>query len=250
MNVLNKGFVELIDVMGDDYRVTAAARTSTNGAGKTTDERDRGLIRYLYRNEHLSPFEMVTLTFNIKSPIFVARQHFRHRSGAFNELSLRYTELEEIDYCYPKREEIRKQDLKNKQSSYFEELSNEDAFLFYNALKESYDLSEENYHNLVKEGFAREQSRSVLGVGVYTKFYWTVNLRNLFHFLELRLHPHAQYEIRVYAEAILKILKDLENLKWSVEIFEEVLQLKFNFQELLNKYKDDYPSLLNKMQNL
>jgi thymidylate synthase (FAD) len=228
-SVLNKGKVELVDRMGNDMSILRAARVSTGAEVSKGDEKDRGLIRYLYRNDHISPFAFVSFQFYFKMPIFVARQFFRHRSMDFNEASARYKEFE-WEVFYP--EEWRAQDTK-------ENIQGSDGIIDHQELTTSmvegvYSKNKDAYESMLGHNVAREQARTVMPVGQYTEFYAHVNLRNLFHFLELRLDEHAQYEIRVYAEAILSILKELKDIKWSIEIFEEMYNLKQLFNKSIN----------------
>lgn len=201
--VLDHGYVSLVDKMGDDSSVTQAAKVSFgNDKEEETPEQRRTLIRYLMRHRHSSPFEMVELKFLIRCPIFVARQWMRHRTWSYNEISGRYTQLPD-DYYTP--EEWRLQSKNNKQGS--EGVSSEDHTEEYyemvNNCKESY-----GYFN--SRGVAQELSRCVLPVSTYTEFYSKVDLANLFHFISLRSDTHAQYEIRVYSDVILnEIIKPL-----------------------------------------
>ena len=230
-DVLDKGKVILIDRMGNDYSVLRAARVSTGAEVSKGDLKDRGLIRYLYRNDHISPFAFVSFQFYFKMPIFVARQFFRHRTFDMNEASARYKEFE-WEVFYP--ENWRKQDTENKQGS-LEDLDFSDFQEDLNRrIFNAYQSAESFYEIALDANVAREQARTVMPVGQYTEFYAHVNLRNLFHFLELRLDEHAQYEIRVYAEAVLSILKELDDLKWSIEVFEEMYNLKNLFKQSLN----------------
>src|SRR6056297_4301253 len=223
--VLDKGFVELVDKMGDDYSILRAARVSTGSEVSKGDVKDRGLIRYLYRNEHMSPFAFVSFQFHIKCPIFVARQWFRHRTFDMNEASARYKEFEWE--CFTP-DSWRIQDDKNKQSSNeLVETDFQDTIddLYVN-LDNVYGVAKTFYEDALDLDIAREQARAVMPVGQYTEFFANVNMRNLFHFLELRLDEHAQKEIRVYAEAILDILSEVDDIKWSVEVFKDVNTLK------------------------
>lgn len=229
IDLLNSGFVELVDKMGDDYSILRAARTSTGSEAKKGDVKDRSLIRYLYRNEHMTPFEFVQLTFHVKAPIFVARQWFRHRTASYNEASARYKEFD-WDVFFP--DKWRVQDGGNKQSSLGEA---EHQGLLSQMVEGIYRKSHQAYDAMLGHGIAREQARTVMPVGQYTEFFLSTNLRNLFHFLELRMDGHAQYEIRVFAEAIYGILSQIDELKWSVEVFNDVRKLKEAFYSAMNK---------------
>jgi thymidylate synthase (FAD) len=235
INVLDHGFVELVDFMGDDYRILQSARVSTGGVAQKGDKEDRGLIRYLYLNKHLSPFEQVVFTFHVKMPILVARQWMRHRTFSYNEYSLRYSEAIK-DYYIPA--DFRIQGVKNHQGSgdVFDEDNN---LMFKDIYEETIEQCESAYDGFIEEEVAREIARGVLPVAQYTEMYMTVNLRNLLHFLNLRLHEHAQYEIRVYAEAILQMLKSIEQLKWTIEIFEEMNQFDYTLLSMLDQVRKE-----------
>lgn len=207
--VLDHGFVRLVDKMGGDVSIVRAARVSHDRAWKAgMDEgQDGRLIHYLMKNHHSTPFEAVTATFEVKVPIFIARQWHRHRTQSYNEVSARYTELPE-DFYVPRPENIGVQSEKDKQARDFLDLSGkggllcrqEEAALLIRRVSETAFAS---YRILLDSGVPRELARSVLPVNTYTHFFATANLHNWFHFLRLRLHPHAQWEIRQYAEAIL-----------------------------------------------
>jgi thymidylate synthase (FAD) len=197
--VLDKGFVRLVDVMGDDARIAQAARVSY-GAGTKTVREDAGLIDYLMRHRHTSPFEMVEFTFHIKAPIFIVRQWFRHRTASVNEISARYSVMKD-EFFLPSPEELRAQSLKNKQVGEGG-LPEADARQAHEVLHTSQVQSYADYQALLELGVARELAREVLPVGLYSEFYWKQNLHNLLHFLKLRLDWHAQAEIQLYAQAI------------------------------------------------
>lgn len=207
VEVLNGGFVRLVDSMGGDLSIARAARVSYNADWQVGEEKsDEKLIHYLYRNKHTSPFEAVTFTFEVKAPIFVLRQWHRHRTWSYNEISARYTELDE-GYYLPDSEMITTQSTDNKQMRTTEQ--HQKAGLIRTYLEESVESSHSDYLRLLHMGVPRELARSVLPVAMYSRMFATVDLHNLFHFLTLRLHPHAQYEIRVYAEAILELIKPI-----------------------------------------
>ena len=203
--VLDHGFVRLVDYLGSDQRIVQSARVSY-GAGTKTYRQDKGLINYLLRNDHTSPFEQVVFTFHLKMPIFVARQWVRHRTGRMNEISGRYSVMKEECYV-PDSEHIALQSEDNKQGRKNEPVSAGEAEEVKAALEKAYASSFEAYDGLLEKGIARELSRVALPLALYTEFYWQMDLHNLFHFLELRLDAHAQYEIRVYAEVILEIVR-------------------------------------------
>lgn len=215
MNVLDHGYVRLVDHMGTDLSVVRSARVSYN-AEPRGDGSDGKLIRYLWKNRHTSPFESVSFTFEVKAPIFVFRQWHRHRTWKFNEVSARYTELPE-EFYVPELEQITTQHTSNKQMRTDEQHA--DAHLIRSQILNASADSFRAYHKLIEQGAPRELARSVLPVGTYSKMFATVDLHNLFHFLTLRLHEHAQYEIRVYAEAMLKLIEPLVPV--CVEAFRE-----------------------------
>ncbi|MDR2618817.1 MAG: FAD-dependent thymidylate synthase, partial [Treponema sp.] len=203
--VLNKGFVRLVDYLGGDERVVQSARVSY-GAGARSFREDAGLIDYLMRNRHTSPFEQVILTFHIKLPVFVARQWIRHRTARVNEISGRYSVMKD-DFYIPAPDDIALQSGDNKQGRSADPLEADKAekirALFAEGQKEAYAA----YTELIDSGLARELARINLPLAIYTEWYWQIDLRNLFHFLELRLDAHAQKEIRLYAEVLFEIAK-------------------------------------------
>ncbi|MBS4000487.1 MAG: FAD-dependent thymidylate synthase [Desulfobulbaceae bacterium] len=209
---LDKGFVRLVDVMGDDSSIVQAARVSYGKGTKTVNE-DRGLIRYLMRHKHTTPFEMVEFKFHVKLPIFVARQWIRHRTANVNEYSGRYSEMKD-EFYLPSTEQIRTQSVINKQGRADETLPSEHTAEILDSTQAHYETSFELYQSLLEKGLTRELSRMVLPVANYTEWYWKIDLHNLFHFLKLRLDTHAQYEIRVYAEAMAELVKAIVPLAW------------------------------------
>lgn len=214
IKVLDKGFVTLIDVMGDDRAAVRAARVS-HGKDLSTDEKDKKLINYLMEHGHLSPFEHITYTFHVKAPIFVTRQWFRHRIGMSpNEMSRRYTSKKANEFYLPS--EIRVQDEKDKQSSKIidEPLLKEKSLKI---IEETYNRIYEAYEELLEMGVARELARIILPVGQYTEFYLTTNLRALMHFIDLRLSSHAQLEIQEYAKALMFFFR--ETCPWTYEAY-------------------------------
>jgi len=203
IEVLDHGYVRLVEQAGSDLSIVRAARVSYN-AEPRNDGSDNKLIHYLLKNKHTSPFEAVTFTFEIKAPIFVFRQWHRHRTWSYNEVSARYSELP-AEFYVPACEQITTQSKDNKQMRTAEQhpAAEEIQEFIRDKCKECFG----EYHRLLGLGCPRELARSVLPVATYSHMFATVNLHNLFHFLQLRLHSHAQYEIRVYAEAILKIIQ-------------------------------------------
>jgi thymidylate synthase (FAD) len=211
IHVLDHGHVRLVDWMGDDKRVVDAARVSYQKGTKTASD-DRCLIRYLLRNRHTTPFEKVRFEFHVKLPIFIARQWMRHRTGSFNEISARYSEMED---CFYSPRKMRKQSKSNRQGS-SDEIVDVD-------ISSAYSRSYSEYTALLEQGVAREQARMVLPAGIYTEFLWTVDLWNLMHFLSLRLDGHAQKEIRDYGQAILSLVGEHCDLGHSLEAFQDYI---------------------------
>jgi thymidylate synthase (FAD) len=206
IRVLDHGFVRLDDAMADDLSVVNGARVSFARHKDEMDESDQGLIRFLMRERHGTPFEHNALRFHVRCPIFVAREWFRHRVGSFNEFSLRYARATH-DFYVPEPEDVRTQ--VGKPGAYsFEPVSDELADTTRDKLREIYDAAYLAYEQLVELGVARELARSVLPVGAYTEFYWTVNARSLMNFLSLRNSETAQREIRRYAEACERFLEE------------------------------------------
>ncbi|MEM5947264.1 FAD-dependent thymidylate synthase [Spirochaetia bacterium 38H-sp] len=203
--VLDKGFVRLVDYMGSDDRIVQAARVSY-GAGTRSYREDAALIDYLLRNEHTSPFEQVVLTFHARMPIFVARQWVRHRTARLNEISGRYSVMEEAFYV-PQPAVVSPQSKDNKQGRATESFSEEITEDIIERLSEGQKRAYEEYMELVDMGLARELARINLPLSLYTEWYWQIDLHNLFRFLKLRLDAHAQYEIREYARVMLDIAK-------------------------------------------
>ena len=203
--VLDKGFVRLVDYLGSDSRIVQSARVSY-GEGTKSFRQDKGLIAYLMRNDHTSPFEQVNFTFHIKMPIFVARQWIRHRTARVNEISGRYSVMADEAYI-PELQHINLQSEDNKQGRSTEAvdpaLQKKVAYLLAKDQQRAFDT----YHELLDLGIARELARIDLPLSLYTQWYWQMDLHNLFHFLKLRLDAHAQYEIRAYAEVILSMVR-------------------------------------------
>ena len=204
--VLNAGFVGLVDHMGDDSAIVQAARVSYGKGTKKISE-DRGLINYLVRHAHTTPLEMVTFKFHCKMPLFVARQWIRHRTASVNEYSGRYSEMSE-DMYFPELEQIQPQSTNNKQGRSGEFTAQEKRQIAF-IINENNVHDQNNYQHLLSTGLAKELARGVLSVNNYTEWYWQINLHNVFHFLKLRLDKHAQYEIRVFAEAMYELIKDI-----------------------------------------
>jgi thymidylate synthase (FAD) len=200
IQVLDHGFVRLDDCMASDLSVVNSARVSFGRRKTEMDESDEGLIRFLMRDRHGTPFEHNAFRFHIRAPIFVAREWFRHRVGSFNEFSMRYARATD-DFYVPDAEDVRTQ--VGKPGAYsFEPVSPELAEQTREELRAVYEQAYATYERLVEAGVARELARAVMPVGAYTEFYWTVNARALMNFVALRAHETAQREIRRYADAV------------------------------------------------
>ncbi len=202
--VLSHGFVALIDYMGNDDAIVQAARVSY-GKGTKTARDDRGLIRYLLRHRHTTPFEMVEYKFLVRLPIFVARQWVRHRTASLNEVSARYSVVED-EYEVPPADEVRHQSTRNRQGR-GDPLSPEIVSAFQGDLERVSKDAYASYRRALEAGVARETARLLLPVAYYTQWYWKTDLHNLFHFLLLRLDPHAQEEIRLFAAQVDRLAR-------------------------------------------
>ena len=222
---LDKGHVTILDVMPRlvpddrktaDYAIVQAARVSYGDGTKTINE-DRGLIRYLLRQKHTTPFEMIEIKFNVKMPIFIARQMVRHRTANINEYSGRYSMMKD-EFYKPEIENVRQQSSVNKQGS-GESINEVDASNFIEKIDSICNQSYEEYEKAIQNGVAREQARMLLPVNLYTEWYWKVDLHNLLHFLALRCDAHAQWEIRVFANAMLELIKPI--VPWAIEAWED-----------------------------
>ena len=207
--ILDHGLVRVIDYMGDDSAIVQAARVSY-GAGTKHVQNDEGLIRYLMRHWHSTPFEMCEVKLHVKLPVFVARQWIRHRTANVNEYSARYSVLDR-EFYIPAPEQLAAQSVVNNQGR-GEVLTGEEAARVLDLLKSDANRAYDHYEAMLsqegQQGLARELARMNLPANIYTQWYWKVDLHNLFHFLRLRADPHAQYEIRVYAEAIAACVRD------------------------------------------
>jgi thymidylate synthase (FAD) len=230
LEVLDHGFVRLVDYMGTDGAIVQAARVSY-GKGTKKVSRDRELIRYLLGHQHTSPFEMVEFKFHVKLPIFVARQWIRHRTANVNEYSGRYSVMKE-EFYQPERDQIRFQSEVNKQGRSDEEVPAAlmDDFLGHHQTSQKQVY--EKYNEYIEAGLARELARINLPLSLYTEWYWKIDLHNLLHFLRLRMDAHAQYEIRQYAEVMARIVKAACPITW--EAFEDYTAnaLRFSAVEL------------------
>ena len=207
--VLDHGFVRAIDYMGDDAAIVQAARVSY-GAGTRHVQNDEGLIRYLMRHWHSTPFEMCELKLHVKLPVFVARQWIRHRTANVNEYSARYSILDR-EFYIPEPAQLAAQSTVNNQGR-GAVLEGAEAARVLALLKSDAAQCYDHYEDMLSQdgqhGLARELARMNLPMNIYTQWYWKTDLHNLFHFLRLRADSHAQYEIRVYAEAIAEMVRD------------------------------------------
>jgi thymidylate synthase (FAD) len=206
IQVLDHGFVRLDGAMADDLSVVNGARVSFARRKTEMDEADAGLIRFLMRERHASPFEHAVFRFHVRTPIFVAREWFRHRWSSFNEFSMRYAAATD-DFYVPEPEDVRSQ--VGKPGAYsFEPVSAELAETTREELQAVYEHAYATYERLVEEGVARELARAALPVGAYTEFFWTVNARSLMNFVSLRAAESAQREIRRYADAVERFFEE------------------------------------------
>ncbi|KRO87670.1 MAG: FAD-dependent thymidylate synthase [Rhodobacter sp. BACL10 MAG-121220-bin24] len=207
--VLDHGFVRVIDYMGNDDAIVQAARVSY-GAGTKHVQNDEGLIRYLMRHWHSTPFEMCEVKLHVKLPVFVARQWIRHRTANVNEYSARYSILDR-EFYIPEPDQLAAQSVVNNQGR-GEALQGAEAARVLEMLKSDAGRAFDNYESMLnqegQQGLARELARMNLPMNTYTQWYWKIDLHNLFHFLRLRADAHAQYEIRVYADAIAACVRD------------------------------------------
>ncbi|HCI48907.1 MAG: FAD-dependent thymidylate synthase [Alphaproteobacteria bacterium RIFCSPHIGHO2_01_FULL_41_14] len=237
--LLDHGFLRVIDYMGDDAAIVQAARVSYGKGTKRLSD-DKALINYLLRHRHNTPFEMCEIKIHAKMPIFVARDWIRHRTANVNEYSARYSILEN-EFYVPSPDQLGKQSQTNRQgredvlegqeAARALELLKRDALQCYDSYQEL--LNEDGHGNVVdknKKGLARELARINLPVSVYTQWYWKIDLSNLMHFLSLRADPHAQYELRVYAEVMLDIVK-----KWVPLAYEAFMNYRKNGVHLSGK---------------
>jgi thymidylate synthase (FAD) len=236
IQVLDHGFVRVIDYMGDDASIVQAARVSY-GKGTRKVQEDRGLINYLMRHSHSTPFEMAEIKLHVKLPIFVARQWIRHRTANVNEYSARYSILDK-EFYVPAAENLAAQSISNRQGR-GDVLEGTEAARVMELLKQDAERAYSHYIEMLNEGLdgnpressrrglARELARMNLSLNFYTQWYWKIDLHNLMNFLRLRADPHAQYEIRVYARAILDIMR-----RWTPLTFEAFLNHRMHAVQL------------------
>lgn len=254
--VLDHGYIKVIRIDGDDEQIAQTARTSTDSANDP--QKDASLVRRLIRDRHTSPVEFVGLVLEVQMPIFVARQWMRHRMGAFNELSLRYSEATDT-YYVPSKERCQAQSTFNKQGS-AEFLGDEAAEQIQAEIINQSQDAFESYKHLLSMGLTRELSRIVLPVNFYTRVRWKLDLHNLMHFMKLREDPHAQWEVRQYAHVVHEFCK--EAFPIAMEAFENHIQNAVVLSKeaasfLAERMDDDYeleevlaknPSLLSELQ--
>jgi len=235
--VLDHGLIRVIDYMGDDAAICQAARVSYGRGTKAVSD-DRGLIRYLMRHWHSTPFEMCEVKFHVKLPIFVARQWIRHRTANVNEYSARYSVMDR-EFYIPAPEQLAAQSVVNNQGR-GQVLEGAEAARVLELLREDAMRAYDHYEDMLtpdadtgKLGLARELARMNLPANVYTQWYWKIDLHNLFHFLRLRADVHAQYEIRVYAQIMCDIVKD-----WVPQAYEAFEDYRLGAVSLSAKAKD------------
>ena len=233
---LDKGFVKLESFEGCDQTIVRSARVSYGDGTKTVRE-DKALIDYLLRHAHTSPFEQVNFTFNIKLPIFVARQIVRHRTAKLNEISGRYSILKD-EFYVPDISRMQTQSKDNKQGSSDTLIDNAENTIL--TMTQEQETAYDNYESYIESGMAKELARINLPVSTYSQWIWQCDLHNLFHFLRLRLDAHAQYEVRVYAEAKYELIKPI--VPFACESFE---------RHILNgrKFSSDEMALMKNMLN-
>lgn len=206
-DVLDHGFVRLVDYLGGDDRIVQTARVSY-GEGTKTVREDAGLIDYLMRHQHTSPFEHVIVELHCKMPIFVARQWIRHRTARLNEISGRYSVMDR-EFYVPPPEQIKRQSTENKQGRDETDVPGELQHKVIELLRNEQGRAYATYEEMINDGIARELARINLPLSLYTQWYWQMDLHNLFHFIKLRADAHAQWEIRQYADVIGHIAKTI-----------------------------------------
>ena len=249
MPVLDHGFVRVVDYMGDDTSIVQAARVSY-GKGTKKVSTDSGLIKYLMRHRHSTPFEMCEIKYHIKLPIFIARQWIRHRTANVNEYSARYSILDK-EFYLPEPNHLAAQSKNNRQGR-GDILQGEQAKKVLDLLKGDAERTYDNYENMLNErydgsvieesqnGLARELARMNLTLGTYTQWYWKTDLLNLMNFLRLRADHHAQYEIRAYADVMLDTLK-----RWVPITYEAFLDYRVGGTEVSSKGKKVLKKLIS-----
>ena len=228
ISVLNHGFVHVVDYMGTDATISNTARCSTQSESKN----DTGLIDYLMRHKHGSPFEFCEIVFHIKAPIFVFRHILRHRTANVNEKSLRYTEANESDFFIPETNQVRKQSDLNRQMT-IDSLDKNKCENF----QDDINIANQNclnwYQKFLNDRVCREQARTILPVGIYSECYFKMDLRNLFNFFKLRIDKHAQYETRVFAQAMYDVVKMLFPIACASFEEHELYSITFSKTEII-----------------
>ena len=244
IKVLDHGFVRLVDYMGSDARIVQTARVSY-GEGTKTLREDAGLIDYLLRHEHTSPFEHVIFEFHAKMPIFVARQWIRHRTARLNEISGRYSVIKD-EFYVPEAVSINFQSKDNKQGRAVDDVPPELKEKVINLLAEDQQSVYKNYEEMIEDDIARELARINLPLSTYTEWYWQMDLKNMFHFLKLRMDHHAQWEIQEYGRAMAKIVKAVCPLAYDSFERHMVNGARFSAHELdaIKKMLDGKPNPL------
>lgn len=231
IQVLDKGFVRLVDFMGSDQAVLDAARVSHKSISKG-EEADRKLILYLLKNNHGTPFEHAVFKFHCKMPIFVARQWIRHRMSSYNEVSARYTEMKE-EFYFPEKWRAQATDGNKQGSKTSDDINHKMAT---KALEELCRNAMNVYNWYLQEGIAREMARFALPINLYTEWYWTANARALMHFFGLRSDGHAQWETRQYSHVMLEVFA--EKMPWTYDAFRQIVLTKPGYEEFLKRRQE------------
>jgi thymidylate synthase (FAD) len=235
--LLDKGYIKLVDYIGTDETVVAAARHSYDKGLDLNDEVGNArLINYLVKNRHTSPLEQCSLAFEVKAPIFVFRQWHRHRTAKLNEQSARYSELPD-DYYVPELSRVQAQSKTNKQGS-GDALPSDTTQWFVDAVKSGATESFHDYHGALSEDVSKELARIMLPVNVYSKMVWQSDLNNILHFLKLRMDSHAQYEIQVYAKAMAQVVHSAFPKVWAAfdeHVLNSVTLSRTQYQALMKK---------------
>ena len=230
IKVLDHGFIRLVDYMGGDSRIVQSARVSY-GKGTKSVREDEALIDYLMRHQHTSPFEQVVLTFHCKMPIFIARQWIRHRAARVNEISGRYSVMED-EFYLPEETAIQYQNKDNRQGRDPQEVPVHLRQKVLDILTKGQQVAYDDYQKMLADDIARELARINLPLSLYTQWYWQIDLHNLFHFLELRMDEHAQWEIRQYANVIADITRAVAPLAFRAFETHVVKAVRFSGSEI------------------
>ncbi|MBP9005190.1 MAG: FAD-dependent thymidylate synthase [Candidatus Marinimicrobia bacterium] len=230
IKVLDHGFIRLVDYMGGDSRIVQSARVSY-GKGTKSVREDEALIDYLMRHQHTSPFEQVVLTFHCKMPIFIARQWIRHRAARVNEISGRYSVMED-EFYLPEETAIQYQNKDNRQGRDPQEVPAHLRQKVLDILTKGQQVAYDDYQKMLADDIARELARINLPLSLYTQWYWQIDLHNLFHFLELRMDEHAQWEIRQYANVIADITRTVAPLAFRAFETHVVNAVRFSGSEI------------------